>query len=185
MTSLSASKWKSRVHVLQIRYCCCQSCPCGSEGDVCESEVNLRAFLIWTLDEAEWVSGQRHALASMPPGEESPVRIGRTRQEAGRGGESSLAVREPDQSLGHTKTPAVQFLTVHQSAFLCLLGRTMAQVVSRLPLTDEARVRVLISPCGIRGGQSGTARGFCQSSSVVPCQYNSAVDLNNHVSSGG
>jgi hypothetical protein len=39
----------------------------------------------------------------------------------------------------------------------------MAQVVSRLPLTAEVRVRVLVSPCGIRGGQSGTARGFCQS----------------------
>jgi hypothetical protein len=32
----------------------------------------------------------------------------------------------------------------------------MAQVVSRWPLTAEARVRVQVSPCGICGGQSGS-----------------------------
>jgi hypothetical protein len=40
----------------------------------------------------------------------------------------------------------------------------MAQVVSRRPLTAEARV----SPCGICGGQSGTATGLSPSSSVSP-----------------
>jgi hypothetical protein len=36
----------------------------------------------------------------------------------------------------------------------------MVQVVSRRPLTAEAQVRSRISPCGICGGQSGTATGF-------------------------
>jgi hypothetical protein len=41
-----------------------------------------------------------------------------------------------------------------------LLGRVMAQVVSRRPFTVEARVRVGANPCGICGGQSGTGTGF-------------------------
>jgi hypothetical protein len=36
-------------------------------------------------------------------------------------------------------------------------GRTMAQAVSRRPLTAEARVRSRVSPCG---GQSGAGTGF-------------------------
>jgi hypothetical protein len=36
----------------------------------------------------------------------------------------------------------------------------MAQAVSRRLLTVEARVRALIGPCGICGGQSGTGTGF-------------------------
>jgi hypothetical protein len=52
-----------------------------------------------------------------------------------------------------------------------LEGRAMAQVVSRRPLTAEARVRVPVNPCGICGGQSGTGTGFSPSSSVFPCQY--------------
>jgi hypothetical protein len=36
----------------------------------------------------------------------------------------------------------------------------MAQVVSRRPLTAEARVRAPVNPYGIRGGQSGTETGF-------------------------
>jgi hypothetical protein len=36
----------------------------------------------------------------------------------------------------------------------------MAQAVSRLPLTAEARVRVRFNPCGIYGGQSGTGEFF-------------------------
>jgi hypothetical protein len=43
----------------------------------------------------------------------------------------------------------------------------MAKVVSRRPLTAEARVRARVNPCGICGGQSGTGTGF----SVFPCQY--------------
>jgi hypothetical protein len=38
-------------------------------------------------------------------------------------------------------------------------GRAMAQVVSRRPLTAEARVRARVNPCGICGGQSGTGTG--------------------------
>jgi hypothetical protein len=44
----------------------------------------------------------------------------------------------------------------------------MAQAVSRQPLTDEARVRARINPCGIRGGQSGTGTEFSLSSSFSP-----------------
>jgi hypothetical protein len=44
----------------------------------------------------------------------------------------------------------------------------MAQVVSRRPLTAEARVRSRVNSCGICGGQSGTGTGFSPSSSVSP-----------------
>jgi hypothetical protein len=44
----------------------------------------------------------------------------------------------------------------------------MAQVVSRRPLTAEARVHARVNPCGICGGQSGTGTGFSTSSSVSP-----------------
>jgi hypothetical protein len=47
----------------------------------------------------------------------------------------------------------------------------MAQVVSRRPLTAEARIRARVNPCGICGGQSGNGTGFSPSSSVFPCQY--------------
>jgi hypothetical protein len=49
----------------------------------------------------------------------------------------------------------------------------MAQAVSRRPLTAEARIRSLVSPCGVYGGQSGTGTGFSPSTSVLPCQFNS------------
>jgi hypothetical protein len=49
----------------------------------------------------------------------------------------------------------------------------MAQAVSRRPLTAEARVRSCVSYCGICGGQSGTATGFSQRTSVFPCQFHS------------
>jgi hypothetical protein len=39
-------------------------------------------------------------------------------------------------------------------------GRAMAQAVSRRSLTVEARVQCRVGPCGICGGQSGTATGF-------------------------
>jgi hypothetical protein len=47
-------------------------------------------------------------------------------------------------------------------------GRAMAEAVSRRPLSAEARVRALVSPYGICGGQSGTGTGFSSSSSVSP-----------------
>jgi hypothetical protein len=59
----------------------------------------------------------------------------------------------------------------------------MAQVVSRRPLTAEARVRDRVIPCGICGGQSGTGTGFSPSSSVFPSQYIIPLSLS-RVSSG-
>jgi hypothetical protein len=41
-----------------------------------------------------------------------------------------------------------------------MLGRAMAQAVSRWPLTAEARVRSQVSPCGICGGQSDPGTDF-------------------------
>jgi hypothetical protein len=60
-------------------------------------------------------------------------------------------------------------------------GHAMAQVVSRRPLTAEARVRARVNPCGICGGQSGTGTGFSPSSSVFPCQYHSTVAVESHI----
>jgi hypothetical protein len=44
--------------------------------------------------------------------------------------------------------------------------RSMAQEVSRRPLTSEARVRSQFSLCGICGGQSGTGTGLSSSTSL-------------------
>jgi hypothetical protein len=60
----------------------------------------------------------------------------------------------------------------------------MTQVVSRRPLTAEARVRARVNPCGIFGGQSGTETGFSPSSSVFPCQYIIPPSLSKLTSSG-
>jgi hypothetical protein len=46
--------------------------------------------------------------------------------------------------------------------------RAMTQVVSRRPLTAEARVHARVKPCGICRGQSGTGTGFPPSSLVSP-----------------
>jgi len=43
----------------------------------------------------------------------------------------------------------------------------MAQVVTRRPLTADARFRAWISLCGICGRQSGTGAGFSPSYSPV------------------
>jgi hypothetical protein len=53
----------------------------------------------------------------------------------------------------------------------CLLGRAMAQAVTRLPLTAEVRVRSRVSPCGIYGRQIGTGTGFSSSASVFSCKF--------------
>jgi hypothetical protein len=42
----------------------------------------------------------------------------------------------------------------------------MTEAVSRPPLVAEARVRSLVSPCDICGGQSGTEIDLSPSSSV-------------------
>jgi hypothetical protein len=57
----------------------------------------------------------------------------------------------------------------------------MAQVVSRRPLTAEARVRAPVNPGGICGGQSGTGTSFFPSSSVFPFEYHSTVALQTHI----
>jgi hypothetical protein len=57
----------------------------------------------------------------------------------------------------------------------------VARVVSRRPLTAKSRVRDRVNLCGICGGQSGTGTGFSLSSSVLPCQYHSAVALHTHI----
>jgi hypothetical protein len=46
--------------------------------------------------------------------------------------------------------------------------RATAQAVSHRLLTAEARVSVLVSQCGICGGQSGSGTGSSPSSSVPP-----------------
>jgi hypothetical protein len=57
----------------------------------------------------------------------------------------------------------------------------MAQVVSRRPLTVEARVRARFNPCGICGGKSGTGTIFSPRSPVFSCQYYSTVALQTHI----
>jgi hypothetical protein len=49
-----------------------------------------------------------------------------------------------------------------------ILGRAMAQAVSRRPLTAEARVCARVNPCGIC---DGSRKGLSLSFSVFPCQY--------------
>jgi hypothetical protein len=44
----------------------------------------------------------------------------------------------------------------------------MAQVVSRRPLTAEARVRARVNPRGICGGQSGIGTGFSPANIIPP-----------------
>jgi hypothetical protein len=53
------------------------------------------------------------------------------------------------------------------------------------PPTAEARVRARVSPCEIRGGQSGTGTGLSPSPLVFPCQYHRSIRapysyINNH-----
>jgi hypothetical protein len=51
-----------------------------------------------------------------------------------------------------------------------LVGRTMAEAVSRRHLAAEVQVRTRVSPYGICNGQTGTGTGLSPSSSVFPCQ---------------
>jgi hypothetical protein len=55
-----------------------------------------------------------------------------------------------------------------EGSLRCLLGRAMAQAVSRRPVTAGSRVRAQVNPCEICGGQSGTGTGFSPSSSFFP-----------------
>jgi hypothetical protein len=63
-------------------------------------------------------------------------------------------------------------------------GRVMAQAGSRRSLTADARVCVLVNPCGICGGQNDTGTDSSPSSSGFSCQYHSTVALQ-LISSGG
>jgi hypothetical protein len=65
--------------------------------------------------------------------------------------------------------------------YLPLQGRAMARVVSRRPLTAEARLRARVNPCGICGAQSGTGTGFSPSSSFFPSIYHSTVALQTNI----
>jgi hypothetical protein len=68
---------------------------------------------------------------------------------------------------------------------ITLLGRAMAQAVSRWPLIAGSRVRAGVNACEICGGQSGTGTGSSPSCSVFLCQYHSTVVLHTHISSEG
>jgi hypothetical protein len=58
----------------------------------------------------------------------------------------------------------------------------MAEVVSRRPLTNEARVRARVNPYGICGGQSRTGTGFFFEFFGFPLSmYYSAVALQTHI----
>jgi hypothetical protein len=65
-----------------------------------------------------------------------------------------------------------------------MLGRFMAQAVSRRPFTAEARICARVGPCVICGGQSGTGTGFSPSSSVYLCQCHSTVAVRRLVMMG-
>jgi hypothetical protein len=54
------------------------------------------------------------------------------------------------------------------------------QSANRRPVIVEARVRYQASPCSIYGRQSGTGSDFVPNSSVLPCQYYSAIALYSH-----
>jgi hypothetical protein len=58
------------------------------------------------------------------------------------------------------------FFSTNQECMELLSSRTIAQVVSRRYLTEEARVSARDTPCGICGGQSGTGTGFSPICSV-------------------
>jgi hypothetical protein len=64
-------------------------------------------------------------------------------------------------------------------------GNVMAQVVSHQPLTMEGQVCAWYITCGICAGQSSSGTGFSPSSSLLPCQYHSTVNLHAHISSVG
>jgi hypothetical protein len=63
-------------------------------------------------------------------------------------------------------------------------GRAMAQVVSRWPLTVEARVCARVTPYEIYDRQSGTETVFSPGSSVLPCQYHSIGGMNSRHTGG-
>jgi hypothetical protein len=60
------------------------------------------------------------------------------------------------------------------------IGRAMAQVISRWPLTAETRVHPQVNPCGICGGQWHWDRFFSECS-VFPSIYHYTVALQTHV----
>jgi hypothetical protein len=53
----------------------------------------------------------------------------------------------------------------------------MALAVSSRTLTAETRVCVLVNPCEICGGQSGSGTGFFLISSILPCHCHSTGAL--------
>jgi hypothetical protein len=62
-------------------------------------------------------------------------------------------------------------LTWLQTQVRPLRGRAIAQAVISRFLTEEARVRAQVSPCGICAGQSGTVKGLSPSQ----CNFTAAL----------
>jgi hypothetical protein len=61
----------------------------------------------------------------------------------------------------------------------------MAQMVSRRPLTEEARVCAQLKTYRICDEQSCAGTGFSPSSTVLPCQYHSTAAVHTRMSSEG
>jgi hypothetical protein len=71
----------------------------------------------------------------------------------------------------HTYLLGIILKEKRYKGFLHLRKYCPSQVVSRRPLTAEARVRSRASPYGVCGGQSGTGTGFSLSFRFSPVNF--------------